>query len=285
MKRCLLCGQSKEHLAKAHIFSLGFFSQLPTKARVDTVNLSGGAGRRLPSALYDYDILCHECEHGTMQPLDDYGIKVIRDKKRAFRIPLSVEAQNSVLVFEGIDKRKIRAFIASVFWRCSVSKQPEVRGISIGPVYEDRIRYDLLRGGEFNYVDAVLFYLTHALHGAFILPTRKRLRPLDTSRDSQMINGWILQFPNISITVSLDKRPHPHRMLLKLAPDLTGRAESLPASTCLKPDAQEYNLLALKTETQENHMEHIIEAIRRHGMKPPNQALKRTGRKASQPLS
>src|SRR5680860_95732 len=105
MKRCLLCGQSREHLAKAHIFSLGFFSQLPSKARVDTVNLSGGAGRRLRSALYDYDILCHACEHGTMQPLDDYGIKVIRDKKGAFRIPLPVEAPISVFVFEGIDKR------------------------------------------------------------------------------------------------------------------------------------------------------------------------------------
>lgn len=276
MKRCLLCGQNSERLVQAHIFSLGFFSQLPTKARVDTVTLSDGGGRRLQSALYDPDILCDECEHRIMQPLDDYGIKVIRDKKGAFRVPLPAEAPMGMLVFEGVDKRKIRAFIASVLWRCSVSKQPEVRDISVGAVYEDRIQEDLLRSGEFNYVDMVLFYLTHPMHGAFILPTRKRLRPLDTARDSQMINGWILQFPNISITVSLDKRPHPHRIFLMLAPDLTGRAESLRASTCLKPDAQEYNLLALEAEMQENHMEHILEAIRRNGMKPHNKPVQAT---------
>jgi len=93
-----------------------------------------------------------------MQPLDDYGIKVLRDRKGAFRVPLQAKAPMGMLVFESVDKRKIRALIASVLWRCSVSEQPEVRDISVGAVYEGRIRDDLLRGGEFNYVDIVLFF-------------------------------------------------------------------------------------------------------------------------------
>jgi len=208
-----------------------------------------------------------------MQPLDDYAIKVIRDRKGAFRIPLPAKAPMGMLVFDGVDKRRIRAFLASVLWRCSVSKQLEVSNISIGEAYEGRIRQDLLASGEFSYVDMVLFYLTHPMHGAFFLPAQKRLRPLDTKRDYQMINGWILQFPNISITVSLDKRPHPHRMFFSLEPDLTGRAQSLLASSCLKPEADEYNLLALESEMQEDHIKHIVQAIQRRGMKPHNNPI------------
>ncbi len=276
MKRCLLCGQEAERLARAHVFALGFFSELPKKARVDSVSLTEGTGRKLQSALYDTDIICDECEHGIMEPLDEYGIQVVRDRKGAFRVPLPAELPMGMFVFEGVDKRKIRAFLASVIWRCSVSKQLEVKGISIGHVYEDRIRQDLLASGEFTYVDMVLFFLTHPMHGAFFFPARKRLRPLDTNRDHQIINGWILQFPNISITVSLDKRPHPHRMFLSLEPDLTGRVQSILASSSLKLDAAEYNLLALESEMQKNHYQHIVEAIQRRGIKPYNKPTQAT---------
>lgn len=281
MRRCLLCGQETERLARAHIFSLGFFNGLPTKARVNTISLSDSAGRKLQSALYDANIICDGCEHGIMQPLDDYAIKVIRDKKRAFRIPLPAKLPLGMFVFEGVDKRRIRAFLASVLWRCSVSTQLEVSDISIGSVYENRIRQDLLASGEFTYVDMVLFYLTHPMHRAFLLPVQKHLRPLDMNRDYQRINGWVLQFPNISITVSLDKRPHPHRMFFSLGPDLTGRAQSLLVSSCLKPEADEYNLMALESEMQENHIEHIVRAIQRCGMKLHNKPIQAD---AAQPL-
>ena len=196
-----------------------------------------------------------------MRPLDDYGIQVIRDRKGAIRIPLPAKSPMGMFVFEGVDKRRIRAFLASVLWRCSVSKQLEVRDISIGSAYENRIRQDLLDSGDFTYVDMVLFYLIHPLHGAFLLPVRKRLRPLDRNRDHQMINGWVLQFPNISITVSLDKRPHPHRMFLSLDPDRAGREDALLASSCLKPEADEYNLLAWESQMQKNHIQHILQAM------------------------
>lgn len=273
MKQCLLCKQKKERLARAHIFALGFFSGLPTKARGNTISLSNGTGRKLQSALYDSTILCDVCEHGIMQPLDDYAIQIIRDRKGMFRVPLPAEAPMGLLIFDGVDKRKIRAFLASVLWRCSVSKQPEISALSVGSVYEHRIGQDLLHDGDFAYIDMVLFYLTHPLHGAFVLPTRKRLRPLDTNRDWQMINGWNLQFPNISLTVSLDKRPNPHRVFLSLASDLTGRPEALLVSTCLKADSQEYSLLALEAETQDNHMEHILTAIRRKGLESHNKPI------------
>jgi hypothetical protein len=86
-----------------------------------------------------------------MQPLDDYAIQVIRDRRGMFRIPLPAEAPMGLLVCDVVDKRKIRAFLASVLWRCSVSKQPEVADVSVGAVYEDKMRQDLLHGGDFGY--------------------------------------------------------------------------------------------------------------------------------------
>ena len=258
MKKCLLCGKQSERLAKSHIFSRGFFSKQPTKTNSRSVS-SSRKGRRLPAALYDPDIVCDECEHGIMQSLDDYAIQVIRDQKDAMHIQLRPDSPMNMVVFECVDKRQIRAFIASVLWRCSVSKQLELRNISIGSVYEERIRDELLGKGEFSYIDAVIFYLTHPLHGAFYVPVRKRLRPLDKTRDFQNINGWIMQLPNISITVSLDKRTHPHSMFNKLDSSLTGQNVNILASTSLGENAKDFRLFALETDVQNGDIEFLLQ--------------------------
>jgi hypothetical protein len=276
MKRYLLCGGEKKRLARSHIFALNLFRGLPSKAKVNSIATSKGAGRKLQSVLYDHDIICDEYEHNIMCPLDDYGIQVIRDRKGAIRTPLPDKSPKSLFVFEGVDKCRIRAFLASVLWRCSVSKRIEVRDISIGSAYENRIRQDLLNFGDFAYVDRVLFYLTYPLHGAFLLPVRKRLKPLDSNRDHQMVSGWVLEFPNISVMVLLDKRPHPHRMFLSLDPDLTGREDPLPASSCLKLEADEYNLLALESQMQRNHILHILQAMQRRRLGPYNKPTQAT---------
>ena len=261
MKRCLLCCQNTDHLAKAHIFAVGFFAKQMTKAHVNSVSPSDGKGRRLPNALYDHEIICDECEHRIMQPLDDNAIKVFRDKMGGYRIPLPAEAPMGMLVFEDVDRRKIRAFLGSVLWRLSVSKQPEVRNISIGNIFKERIQEDLLHDGDFSYVDMLLMYLAHPVHGAFALPNRIRLAPIDKDRDWQRINGWKLALPNIMIQVSLDKRPHPSRMFLKLAPDLTGRDNPLYASTSLAQDDDKYCLLAFESVRDDGAIKQILKAL------------------------
>lgn len=211
-----------------------------------------------------------------MQPLDDYAIKVIRDKKGAIRVDLPNEAPLGMFVFEGVDKKKIRAFLGSVLWRCSVSKQPEVKDISIGNVYEERIRDDMLNDGDFSYVDMLLRYLTDPVHGAFALPTRTRLNPIDKNRDWQRINGWKLAFPNIGIRVALDKRPHPGRMFVELAPDLTGRKEPLLASTSVAEDTDGYHLLAFETARDTGLIELVHKATRELNIRLHNKPSGRT---------
>jgi hypothetical protein len=119
----------------------------------------------------------------------------------------------------------------------------------------------LLQSGEFDYVDMVLYYLTDPIHGAFFIPYRARFRPLDTSRDIHSVNGWILQFPNIHIAVSLDKRPHPGRMFYEFDPNLTGGQNSIRASTSLHPDNFDYHLMAFEAPRQKNLIARIIKSL------------------------
>ncbi len=259
--QCLLCKQEQDRLVEAHIFPRGFFSTLPTKRQVRTIDSTGTMGRKLRNVIYDSHILCHHCEQDILAPLDDYAIRVIRDKEGAFRIDLPAEAQMGRWVFPEVDKRKIRAFIASVLWRSSVSQQLELKDVSIGEVYEERIRRDLQLCGKFDYVDMVLCYLTDPIHGAFFIPARTKFRPLDTSRDKQRVNGWILQFPNIHIAVSLDRRHHPLRMLSEFSPDLTGRPHSIRTSTSLHPDNSDYYLMVFEAARQKDLSARIMKSL------------------------
>lgn len=261
---CKLCRLDKPHFARAHIFPLGFFRPIPTKGQATTISSSGRRGRRLQSAIYDPAMLCDACEHGIMQPLDDYAIKIIRDRHKAVRIQPVANNPTALWIFApDTDKRLLRAFIASVLWRCSVSSQVEVKCLSVGKTYEERIRQDLLGHGQFTYIDMVLSCFTDPVHCAFSLPSRMRLGVLGKRGDTQSANGWLLQFPWISVTVSLDQRPHPHRMSCSLDSTIKGGLGNVMVSTSLNTEASNYRLLMIETDRQEDHMTHIHEAFRR----------------------
>jgi len=265
LKRCLLCGQSYERLARAHIFPRGFFNNLETKGCIDTITLSGVKGRRLQNAIYDPEILCDCCEHGIMQPLDDYAIKIIRDRIGAYRISLPSQDLTGLWVFNGTNKRTLRAFIASILWRVSVSKQKELEDVSVGDAYEERLRQDLVRGGEFDYVDMLLIYLTDPMHAAFLIPHRSKIQLPDRSGHMECANGWMINFPNTNIMVSLDKRPHPIKTFLTLDSSLTGRIDGVRVSSSLQSNAHNYELVAFESTRQEKIIARILAAASRTG--------------------
>jgi len=169
--KCLLCTNDKENMAKAHIFPIGFFNKIETKGRVETYRTSGEKGRRLRKAIYDQEIVCQECEHDILEPLDDYAIKVLRDRQGVLDQVSHPGVQDTKLyVFDNIDKLRLRKFFASLLWRVSVSKQLELRSLSVGSTYEQRIRDDLYNDGEVDYLDVFLFFLTDPLHNTFFMP-------------------------------------------------------------------------------------------------------------------
>ncbi|MCL5024842.1 MAG: hypothetical protein M1497_16035 [Nitrospirae bacterium] len=78
---CVLCKRENVSLAKAHIFPIGFFNKIGTKGQVLTYRTTSEKGRRLQKAIYDEEIVCHQCEHDILMPLDDYAIKILQDKE------------------------------------------------------------------------------------------------------------------------------------------------------------------------------------------------------------
>jgi len=252
---CRLCGKTVEKLVKAHIFPRGFFNNLPQKALVESLG-PDGESRTLKKALFDKEILCDQCEHEIMTPLDEYAINIIRDKKNGCNIELHRHPDNKLIIFDNIDKNKIRAFFASILWRCSLSQLCELKNISIGEKYEKKIGEDLLHWQEpnrFLYLDVLAVYLTDPRHGAFLGPIFQRITPIGTNRDSTPVNGWHLNFPNISVNVSLDQRPHPLRSYIEISPELSNQAQSIFASSSLIPTAgKNFQWMALETAKNEN---------------------------------
>lgn len=262
MRKCLLCNSTRKSLVRSHIFPKGFFNQLPDRRRVDTLSINGEPGRRLQNALYDSETVCDECEHTILEPLDDYAIKILRDKESATRISVP-NASKCLWVFEHIDKRRLRAFIASVLWRASVSRQLEVRSFSIGASREKMIQSALLGNGELSRVDCFLRFLTDPLHGGFFVPYKKQLKGFDLSRDPKLVHGWELQFPNISITVTLDKPRHPLRRQFTVMPDLTGRKKPILISSSLHPCEKKYRFFGIQMVRSEEILNDFFTAIKK----------------------
>jgi len=242
-------------LAKAHIFPIGFFNKIETKGHVSTYRTTGEKGRCLQKAIYDEQIICHDCEHTYFEPLDDYAIKVLRDKQGVIDIIThDRDKDNRLYIFDNIDKKQLRHFFASILWRASISRQLEVKSLSIGQAYETRIRNDLLNDGPVDYIDAFVTFLTEPRHNAFFLPYRKKFRPIDPKRDSQNINSWILQFPNIHVLLSMDKRRLPNRIYAKLTDN-----NGLHISTSIHPDTAQYKFVAFEKKKDASQLNQIGE--------------------------
>lgn len=257
--KCKLCKSETKKLARSHIYPIGFFSTIETKGRVDTYKINGQKGRKLQKAIYDPEILCPDCEKRIVS-YDDYAIKIFRDKHFSFETSSPKLPKTKLLIFEEIDKRKLRGFIGSLLWRISVSKQMEVANLSIGSVYEERIATDVLKGGDFSYVDVFSTYLEAPHHSVFFSPYKIKIDPINKQRDRQPINGWEITLPYLILRVSLDKRSNPLNHYVSLLPEITGKSEKIKASTSLNTD-ESYYFMFLTTDTHEKYTEEIHKVI------------------------
>lgn len=222
--KCKLCDKPCEHFAKSHIIPRGFFSNtlVPREKGLGVCDMESfcatGEGRRLRNALYDTSILCLSCEHNIMAPLDDYAIQIYRDFKDAVWFNVSSFGQDIKVVAErngigcsnvglikNVDRRRLRAFFASLLWRCHVSTLQELSSVDIGQKYEKSIREDLLNDGNFEYIDAIAFSFTSSAHECLTMPFKKRY-----CVNGKEANGYTLQLPHLEFRVSIDQRRNPY---------------------------------------------------------------------------
>lgn len=231
---CRLCKLNSVEMADSHIFSKGFFRALPNYARVESISPNGESLRRLPTALHDKNILCRDCERAIMSPLDNYGIRIFRDKEGAELVKFHLLENLRLQVFEKVDYRTLRAFIASILWRVSVSDLTEIEKIKIGESWEDKIANDLCTvDASFEYIDSLTSFYTEDVYDAFFMPWPKVIEVLDPSRDSDPVNGWVIQLPKIRLFVSLDEKFHPQRMYYSFSPCTNDKNEEVRIHTSL----------------------------------------------------
>lgn len=215
-KTCLLCGNSCSHFAKAHIIPWGLMKRTPCASEM-SLAAKNEWPRFLPKGVYDEHIVCDKCEHEILTPLDQYAIRIYRDFENARVIGMNMDGRPfSCLVFNGVDRGKLRAFFASILWRCSVSKYIACRDIDVGDTYRTRICNDLLSNGNFEYIDSIGYsilpdgddFIADGIRDGFVLPQKIRL-----SFDNRQANGYMVELPRLHFKVSLDRRIHPFSQL------------------------------------------------------------------------
>ena len=266
---CKLCNKTCDHFAKSHIIPRGFFSNtLVPRAKGHGVCdvesfCATGEGRRLRNALYDPNILCLECEHKVITPLDDYAIQIYRDFKDAIWFNVSsfdqgiraVAERNGIYdskigLMRNVDRCRLRAFFASLLWRCHVSTLQEFSLVDIGQKYEKLIREDLQNGGNFEYLDAIAFSFTSIVHECLTMPFKKRY-----CVNGMEANGYTLQLPHLEFRVSIDQRRNPYdwgRVCFDVSAD-----ETCEGSMSLHREYENDNLLVFQTKEAFHQMEFV----------------------------
>lgn len=220
---CKLCQTECSRLARSHIVARGFFSRTPDGKRLYTA-CGDGDSRKLQNALWDSNLVCDKCEHDFFAPLDDYAIKVYSRFENATLLVMDDGLE--MKMFEDANRCMLRAFFASLLWRCSISKLHECGYIDIGDAYNKRIAAELLGGGKFEYIDAIVIGLKNQIHSGMLLSGRTRLGLGATGG----INGFNLSIPYLRFIISIDKRPHPLRDQLNGTVDLNGGMRKCSAS-------------------------------------------------------
>lgn len=258
--KCKLCDNEYEKLAKSHILPIGFFASIPTKGRLNSISFKGNRGRKLQKAIYDKTILCSVCEQ-ELAVLDDYAIKIFRDKINSFEVSHFSLPNDKFIIFEDTDSNKLRAFLASILWRISVSKQKEICNLSIGSTYENRIKSDLRSNGVFAYIDVNVYFYTHKFHSAIFSPFKIKIQPLDKKRDTQVVNGWEVQLPYIALRISLDKRPHPEIAYINFEPEQTNKLYNVQASSSLNA-GENYKFMCFQTTERETVLKKMFEVVK-----------------------
>lgn len=153
--------------------------------------------KRLPIGVYDQQMLCSKCEP-KFSAWDSYGYQffhsappeqIFSDRVAAYRIA-------------NVDYSKLKLFVISVLWRCSVSTQDFYSDVSLGP-YEDRAKRHLLDSTPGPYSEFAIF-VERFTHPAHLIPM---LCPLPTRIDG--IRFYQFVWNGYLVSVKTDGRSLP----------------------------------------------------------------------------
>lgn len=205
-KKCALCGSAERPLVKSHIIARGFFNNCETKCSLALIDKTGMFKRRR-DAIYLNRYTCDMCEKNIFTPLDDYALKIYRDRDSG----TILEDQGvQTIEYSSVDRRMLRGYLASLLWRMDLGRiigVDEMCNVDIGDFFREKIRADLLKieVASFDYVDVCAVSLRSEMSQSISVPRRMILTDGVISA-----NGFMVQLPYLCMFVSLDNQIHPY---------------------------------------------------------------------------
>ena len=132
-----------------------------------------GRARKKPKGIYDGSIFCAHCDNTILFEYDDYVCRLIRSWNTLVRTPHKFGH-----FISGLDYRRLRLFLLSLLWRCSVSTRKETPQIDLGS-HSEVVRQMLLDGDAGNRQRYQIFAFSMQVSG---LETQKMMQLPEPNR-------------------------------------------------------------------------------------------------------
>lgn len=196
---CIACNNISK-LGKSHIIPKSFFKGIidGNKPAWMIKKAKGTYPKKNHKGVYDDSILCLKCED-IFQSADNFAYKFFFEKKHR-RVRSS--SGNVAYEINSDDVKRLRHFIISLLWRCSVSKHEFFEKVSLGP-YENHAKEltwdpNKIRENDFE------FFITKFKYKKWVQTVHEPYR----FRINQ-INYTKIFFKDFVIYIKVDKRMPP----------------------------------------------------------------------------
>lgn len=198
--------------------------------------------KRCRTGLWDNKIVIKDGED-LLGNLDNYGFQVLIKDQKNFNPIFDNSNQLIGKYIEEYDYTKFKLFCLSMLWRMSVSKLPELEGVSLGP-HENIIKNMILNNDAKEpeaYSVNMFYFFENYTKGLLLYPVKENF---------EGVNVYRLQFSNFMALIKVDSqktsKPFSAYMLCPSKPlTLIGRAFQTSA---------EANIFFNMTERNENKL-------------------------------
>ena len=147
--QCKLCLTEKELCKKSHIIPDFMYKEIYDEKHslISFKTHTLHSGQIVFNGAYEKDILCEDCDNNLIGGFENYASRVLYGGK----IPVSIKnfIKPDGLEFsqaQGVDYIKFKLFLLSVLWRASISSNDFFSSVSLGSLYEEKIRQMILLG-------------------------------------------------------------------------------------------------------------------------------------------
>ena len=145
---CPLCGKAAEP-AKSHILSKSLYNKMIDERGVRRQYIAISTDKKIPiredGGGEKERLLCIDCDN-YLGTYEDYYGRFRDDRVGEALKPSYSNGILSSVVIDKINYTKLKLFILSNLWRCSITEHPEFQNFHLGDFHEEKIRELIISG-------------------------------------------------------------------------------------------------------------------------------------------